>query len=115
MGILTIIRQRPENQKRVFSFVAAIVLTFFIVGIWFSFSKNSDEELAGEQKETLSSISPIQMIKEEFSKAFSNLGEETSDSESSSTVQVEVIQEDLMVSTSSATTTATSTESEINI
>ena len=111
MGILTIIRQRPKNQKKVFSFVTAIVLTFFIVGIWFSFSKNSDEKLAGEKKDTLSSISPIQMIKDEFSKAFSNLSEETSDLESSSTVQVEVIQDDLLVSTSSATTTA----SEINI
>lgn len=101
MGILNSIRQRPDNQKKVFSLVAAIILTFFIVALWYSFSSNSSENQAsGEKNSKLSSISPLQVIKDEFSKIFSTFNDDMS-GVGSSTIPIEIIE---------ATTTASSTE-----
>lgn len=83
MSILTKIRQRPDNEKKVFSLVTAGVLTLIIFIVWISFTRTSKtlstEQVATEDK-TLSSISPIQVIKEEFGKAISNFKEITASS-----------------------------------
>ncbi len=83
MSILTKIRQRPDNEKKVFSLVTAGVLTLIIFITWISFTGNnktlSTEQVITEDK-TLSSISPIQVIKEEFGKAISNFKEITTSS-----------------------------------
>lgn len=76
MQILNTIRQKPDSQKKILSLVLAFILTLFIVGFWFSFDrKSASNDMAGEEVSKLSSISPIQMIKEEFSKAFSGFSE----------------------------------------
>ena len=93
MGILTNIKQKTDSQKKVISLVVALVLTLVIVVVWFSFSSISvDTELPGESAGKLSSISPWQTIKDEFSSAFSKA--------STSTLPIEIINE----STSTATT-----------
>lgn len=101
MSILTKIRQRPDHEKRIFSFVGAGVLTVVILIVWLSVGDDSVEtQIAAEDK--LSSLSPAQVIKDEFSKAFSNFKENTenmNDIISSSTIPIEEI---------IATTTATS-------
>jgi hypothetical protein len=108
MGILTKIRQRPENEKRIFSFVSAGVLTVIIFIVWLSFTSDpSNSGVASENK--LSSISPVEVFKEQFSKAFSDFNESTGEymsSTSSSTVSIEIID-----ATSTATSTITSTTS----
>jgi hypothetical protein len=100
MGILTNIRNRPENQKKVLALVLAAILTMIIVGFWFSFSPDStDKQISGQKQNKLSSISPWQMIKDEFSKAFSNFKTVTdqdlslSSSTASSSVAVEIVEE----------------------
>ena len=116
MGILNTIKQKPENQKKVMSLVLALILTLFIVGLWFSFSYNSSNETAGGEQNKLSSVSPWQVVKDEFSKAFSGLKGEMFDTteESSTTVQVEIVSDDLIDNSASSsdeiisTSTATS-------
>lgn len=76
MSLLTKIREKPENQKRVFSFVSAGVLTALILVVWLSFSDTSANKRI-ENEDKLSSLSPMQVIKEEFSKAFSSFKEQT--------------------------------------
>jgi hypothetical protein len=76
MGILTKIRQRPDNQKKIFSLVTAGVLTVIIIVVWLSFNKTSINTKV-EDPDKLSSISPVQVIKEEFSKALSGFKEST--------------------------------------
>lgn len=115
MGILNKIRQRPDNQKKLFSLVMAIILTLIIVVVWYSFTSNSgSKQIAGEETpNTLSSLSPLQVIKDEFSKAFSGISDKLSGtgSSGSSTVSIEIVSDNL-VSTSTADigTTSTSTE-----
>lgn len=94
MGILTKVRSMPDNQKKIFSLAVAIILTLIIVVVWFSFSRvSSDEQIAEEAEAKLSSVRPWQMIKDEFSKAFSGFNQgETASSTSSSTVPIEVIE-----------------------
>ncbi len=76
MGILNSMRERPDNQKKIFSLITAVILTLIIVVVWFSFGENkADNDLAGAEPAKLSSLSPIQVIKDEFSKAFSNFKE----------------------------------------
>jgi hypothetical protein len=94
MGILTKIRQRPDNEKRIFSFVTAGVLTIIIFVVWLSFS-NSASNTQTENPDKLSSISPLQVIKDEFSKAFSSSKESTTTHSTSSgqaTSTVEIIE-----------------------
>ena len=70
MTILNNIKKRPDNQKKFFSLVLALVLTFFIVGFWYSFTSDSSvNKKTGESENKLSSVSPWQIIKDEFSKA----------------------------------------------
>jgi hypothetical protein len=108
MSILTKIRQKPDNQKRIFSFVGAGILTIIIFVVWLSFSRVSIEtEITDEDK--LSSISPMQVIKDEFSKALSNFKDMTSSTTINSSVPVEIIELSTSTSTSTATTTASST------
>jgi methyl-accepting chemotaxis protein len=102
MSILEKIKSRPDNQKKIFSLVTAVILTLIIVGLWFSLTSDSDKVAEKNAPSKLSSISPMQVIKDEFSKAFSNFNENMSDLKSTSTVTEEIISE--------ATTTATSTE-----
>lgn len=92
MSILEKIKQRPDNQKRVFSLIGAGVLTAIIFFVWLSFSRVSVETKINNDK--LSSISPIQVIKDEFSKAFSGLKENlsTTDIVSTSSLPIEVVQ-----------------------
>ena len=73
MGILEKIRQRPENQKKIISLVSAAVITLIIVFIWYGYpfrSTNTNSVEANNDK--LSSVSPFQVIKDEFSKAFTS-------------------------------------------
>jgi hypothetical protein len=109
MGILENIKQRPDNQKKFFSLVLALVLTLFIIGFWFSFMNNSsDNKTASGGSDKLSSVSPWQVIKDEFSKAFSGFSTDlSSTTESSSTVPVEVVNDngatssDIIITTTS--------------
>lgn len=107
MSILEKIRQKDDRQKKIFSFVSAFVLTLIILVVWLSFSKRSDDNLVlGKAENKLSSVSPLQMIKDEFSEAFAGFnefGEEV--------VPVEVLIENEEISSSTATSTATSTDS----
>jgi hypothetical protein len=100
MSILTKIRQRPDNEKKVFSLVSAGVLTVIIFGVWFSATSDSSEAKA-ESESKLSSISPVQVIKEEFSKAISSFKEDTespneeiatSSPQASTTIPIEIIE-----------------------
>lgn len=109
MGILTKIRQRPDNQKRIFSFVSAAIVTLVIFVVWLSFGDDPIETKLVKE-DTLSSLSPIQVMKEEFSKALSDFKESTESMSSttdyfgSSTVPVEVVE---------STSTATSSDIEV--
>lgn len=85
MGILAKIRQKSDQQKKVFSLVTALILTAVIVVVWFSFNNVSFNGQMPDGSDKLSSVSPIQMIKDEFSKAFSNFNNNVSDLEASST------------------------------
>jgi hypothetical protein len=105
MGILNTIKQKPDNQKRVISLVISLVLTIFIVGFWFSLSHKNDGNL-GEVDDTskLSSISPVQVIKDEFSKAFSSINKSTTNISSSSTIPIEIISDQPASSTETVST-----------
>ncbi len=74
-----------EGQKKIFSLVGAAVLTLIIVGIWFSFGNNSDDQVVAGEENKLSSVSPMQVSKAEFSKAFSSFNNDLPDLESTST------------------------------
>jgi len=68
-----------DNQKKIFSLALAATLTLIIVVIWYSFGDKKTNQVAGEKVESkLSSISPVQMIKDEFSKAFSEFNKNNS-------------------------------------
>jgi len=112
MGILDNIKQKPDNQKRVFSLIMAIILTLIIVIIWFSFSDNSTANKLADEGNKLSSISPMQVIKEEFSKAFSNFKEikEDIEEEVSSTTVEKNIDDGLIIGTSTADFSTSSVE-----
>jgi hypothetical protein len=100
MSILTKIRQWPDNRKRVFSLVSALVLTLVILILWLS--TGSSQVLPQAEESKLSSISPMQVIKDEFTKAVSDFKENTNqdiEEVSSSTTPVEII-----VATTSTTT-----------
>ena len=103
MGILTKMKQRPDSEKKLFSLVLAGVITLVIVMGYFSFS-NSDPKVEDESGK-LSSVSPIQMIKDEFSKAFSGFGE----SSTTPNVPIEIID-----TGGESVSTTTSTSSNIN-
>jgi len=111
MGLLTKIREMPDNKKKIFSLVTAIILTLIIVVVWFSFTNVSSPNSVNEENK-LSSFSPMQVIKDEFSKAFSNFKSTTenissssesliSSSTGTSSIPIEVIDE----GTSTASTT----------
>ena len=108
MGILTKIRQRPEHQKKLFSFVSAGVITLVIVTVWFSFNNVSSGQTAEESSKKLSSVSPFQVIKDEFSKAFSGLPDlgGNSSTTSTSTVPIEIVS-DGVASSSDGVSTST--------
>ncbi len=115
MSILAKIRQKPDNQKKLFSFMMAIILTLVIVVVWYSFISNTGpKQIAGEETpNTLSSLSPMQVIKDEFSKAFSNLSGKVSgsDGNASSTVPIEIVTDNLAgTNTEDIGTTSTSSE-----
>jgi len=75
MKFLDQIRQKPDNQKRIIAFSSSIFLTLVIVLIWFSSNGGSDIKVSVNNDDKLSSVSPFQTIKEEFSKIFSNANE----------------------------------------
>jgi hypothetical protein len=76
MSILEKIRQKDDRQKKIFSFVSALILTLIILVGWLSFSNKSNDSLAVVKTENkLSSVSPLQMIKDEFTKAFASFNE----------------------------------------
>ncbi|MFA7252272.1 MAG: hypothetical protein WC027_00205 [Candidatus Paceibacterota bacterium] len=76
MSILEKIRQKDDRQKKIFSFVSALVLTLVILVGWLSLSNKSESNLVIEKQENkLSSVSPMQMIRDEFSKAFANFNQ----------------------------------------
>ena len=75
MSVLEKIKRRPDNQKSFFSLLTAIVLTLIIVALWLSFSVKSAGKEVAEDQNSLSSISPIKMIKDEISKAISDYQE----------------------------------------
>lgn len=93
-----------DSKKKILSLVGAALLTLIIVGFWYSLTKDpSDSKNAVTGENKLSSISPIQIIKDEFSKAFANFNQVTEDigTTSTSTIPIEII---------SATSTASSSE-----
>ena len=92
MSILTRIRQWPDNRKRVFSLVSALVLTLVILILWLSAGSSQISPQVEESK--LSSISPMQVIKDEFTKAVADFKEKTKQNteESSSTIPVEIVE-----------------------
>jgi lipopolysaccharide export LptBFGC system permease protein LptF len=88
MGILTYIRQKTDKQKKIFSLVLAGALTFVIVISYFSLVGSpisSNQEVVAES-DKLSSVKPLQMIKEEFSNIFSE-----TDSLGSSSLPLEIV------------------------
>ena len=113
MGILTQIRRQPDNQKKFFSLITAFILTLVIVGFWLSFNYNSStDQTADVSQDKLSSLSPLQVIKDEFSKAFAGFDGNASDT-ANSLLPVEVVPVDTSSSTDS-TITATSTATTTN-
>ncbi len=112
MGILNNIRQKSDNQKKILALALALILTFFIVGLWFSFSnKTADNQVAEQKENKLSSLSPLQVIKDEFSKAFSNFKETTG--EISTTTSSSIIPIEIIETQSTSSEQATSTEESI--
>jgi hypothetical protein len=118
MSILETVREKPDNQKKLFALVGAIILTLLIVFVWYSFGSNrkSADLAAAVGESRLSSVSPWQVIKDEFSDAFSGLGDKISAFQSGSTtldsnntVPVEVVTLDSTLGTSTSTSIATST------
>ena len=105
MSILEKIKRRPENEKRVFSLVAAIILTLIIVFVWFSFGARDEVSEVAVKETKLSSISPIQVIKDEFSKAFSGFREDANAVLGTTTDEAadEVITEEASASSSAET------------
>jgi hypothetical protein len=116
MGILNTIKQKPESQKKVISLVISLIFTIFIVGIWFSLTyKKGDTEMANEEQNKLSSLSPIQVIKNEFSKVFSDIKKNT-DTLSSTTlnnIPIEIFDDGLASTSEITATTSTTTLEEI--
>ncbi len=98
MGILNYIKQKPDHQKKIISLVFALVLTFFIVGLWFSFDQNtSDADQVNNEPKKLSSFSPLQVIKDQFAKAFLDTKEnlDLNNNEEGGQIIVEVLDETL--------------------
>ncbi len=121
MGIFTNIKQRPDDQKKIFSLIMAVILTFIIVTVWYSLTKEKIDSEIANKPNTLSSLSPLQVIKDEFSKVFSDIkevvgtstplyseatGGQAEEIMSTSSVSVEIINEE-------AISTASSTEESI--
>lgn len=108
MGILTKIRQQPDNKKRIFSFTGAGILTVIIIVVWLSFS-NSAVSNQADSSDKLSSVSPLQAIKDEFTNALSsykqNILKVSTTTESSSSIPIEIVD-------TNSTTTTNSTSSE---
>lgn len=106
----------PDNSKKIFSLITAVVGTLVIVSLWFSFTRDTSVDSAGVKEESkLSSLSPMQVIKDEFGKAFSNFNEQMVSIKGSSTPPVEIVATalDIGTSTASGTDESTSTISEI--
>lgn len=112
MGILAKIKSRPENEKSVFSLVSAVILTLVIVFVWISFGEEEQPKEVAVKETKLSSISPIQVIKDEFSKAFSGFNDDASQVLGTTTEgDVVVLSESTTTaSTSASTETATNTK-----
>ena len=90
--------------------ISAVVLTLIIVVVWYSFTSSSASDNKIDNQDKLSSISPMQVIKDEFSKLFSTLGSNVKASSSTSTIPIEIIKEEtsspsLGTSTEISTTT----------
>ena len=86
MGILNSIKQKTDKQKKIFSVIVAGVLTLIIVSVYFSFT-GTNNQIVEDESNKLSSVKPLQMIKDEFSKAFSS-----SEEIGSSTIPIEIIE-----------------------
>jgi hypothetical protein len=106
MGILTYIRQKTDKEKKLLSLVLAAILTLFITLACFPFIAGSDKKQSDVSNNKLSSVSPIQMIKDEFSKAFSAFGESSSTTPS---IPIEIVNEVGDKQEQVGTTTSTST------
>jgi len=108
MGILEKIKQKPEKQKKFISLTTAIILTLIIVVIWLSYGRATNSQAGVEKVDKLSSISPWQMIKEEFSKAFNGYDEALNEIMATTSTSTEEF-----INASSSTTTITSVPIEI--
>ena len=73
MSILEKIRQMPDNQKKIFSLATATVLTLVVIVLWSSTTGSANSQMAEKKTDKLSSISPMQVIKDQFSKAFADV------------------------------------------
>ncbi len=99
-----------ENQKKIFSLATAAILTLIIVVIWSSSPAGSASgQVTVEKTDKLSSLSPIQVIKDEFSKAFSSFNDKTAalqgtTTQGTSTIPIEIL-EAHSTSSGQATTT----------
>ena len=117
MSILEKVRQMPDNQKKIFSLITAAALTLVIVVVWFSAGDKTAASLDGQEESKLSSLSPMQVIKDEFSKAFAGFDDKVAEIEGTSTAAID----QLMASSSDISpdqiiqaTSSTSTESVIS-
>jgi hypothetical protein len=74
MKFLNKIKSRPSHEKNVVSLVLAGLFTFIIFSVWLGFGSNKDIQ---EETNKLSSVSPIQIIKEEFGRAYTDFKSQT--------------------------------------
>lgn len=109
-----------DNEKKIFSLITAAVLTLIIVVIWFSFGDKKSTDLVTKEEVKLSSLSPMQVIKDEFSKAFAGFNDKMDDIASTTLIEStstlitdgQAIPIEIIESTTTASTTI-STSSEI--
>jgi hypothetical protein len=106
MSIFTkIISGRSDGQKNIFSLFVALVITASIITIWSPFKNTKNDNLEIQEEKKLSSISPVQMIKEEFSKALSSFQEVNLEEIPMDEVPVNNIPIEIIQSTSTEATT----------
>ena len=108
-----------DNQKKIFSLALAAVITLIIVVVWYSFGDKKNNQIAEETEPKLSSLSPMQVIKDEFSKAFSGIKASVADIDSSTTTEsigtsTDLIPIEIIEATSIASTTISTSSEKIN-
>ncbi len=102
---------RTDNQKNIISLISAFLITLVIIFIWSPFKNNKNNNFEIIEEKKLSSISPVQMIKEEFSKAFSSFKEIKEEEFLIEEIPINDILIEIVQSTSTEATTTNEIES----